>query len=150
MHTSSDSKEEPESKGDTKESESNMESTTPTKSTSKLIVSDIIRQFEEKSTSKASKQEPRGHTATDNHQHGMALYHIGMRNLVNVPLMIYNVMVKIPSAARNASLRKLTGVNLVRFERLEELSIAALCNIPKLTLQKRKMKRMKMKLLRGE
>ncbi|XXG54421.1 hypothetical protein AAC387_Pa03g2304 [Persea americana] len=79
----------------------------------------------------------------------MALYHIGMRNLVNVPVVIYNVMVKIPSAARNASLRKLTGVNLVWFERLEELSITALCNIRKLTLQQRKMKRMKMKLLRG-
>ena len=52
----------------------------------------------------SAKLEHCGHTATVNHQHGLALYHIGKGNLVNVPIMIYKVKVKIPSTTRNATL----------------------------------------------
>ncbi|XXG79794.1 hypothetical protein AAC387_Pa09g0788 [Persea americana] len=48
--------------------------------------------------------EPRGHKTTINHQQGTVLYRIGMGNNINVPLMIYIVMVKISSAAKNATL----------------------------------------------
>lgn len=51
-----------------------------------------------------ANMEPRGHTTTINHQQGTVLYRIGMGNNINVPLMIYIVMVKISSAVKNATL----------------------------------------------